>query len=68
VRCEVSILLMDEPGRNLRGMLHGAATGSETRRGLREEQERALAAQALSGAVRSAMSGAASAIASAGRR
>jgi hypothetical protein len=65
VRCEVSLMLMDEPGRNLRGVLNGAATGSQPRRGHREEQERQLAEQALTGAVHSAMSGAARAIASA---
>jgi hypothetical protein len=67
VRCEVSLMLMDEPGRNLRSVLNGAATGSQPRRGLRDQQERQLAEQALSGAVHSAMSGAARAIASAGR-
>jgi hypothetical protein len=29
VRCEVALVLMDEPGRNLRAALNGAATGSE---------------------------------------
>lgn len=67
VRCEVSLMLMDEPGRNLRAALNGAATGSQQRRGRRDAQERQLAEQALTGAVRSAMSGAARAIASAGR-
>ncbi len=66
VRCEVSLMLLDEPGRNLRSVLNGAATGSQTRRGHRDEQERQLAEQALTGAVHSAMSGAARAIASAG--
>jgi hypothetical protein len=68
VRCEVSLMLMDEPSRNIRGMLTGAATGSDTRHGHREQQERALAQQAVAGAVRSALSGAAQAIATAGRR
>ena len=62
VRAEVSLMLMDDPGRNLRSVLNGAATGSGPRSG-----ERRLAQQALAGAVRSAMSGAANAIASAGR-
>lgn len=66
VRCEVSLMLLDEPGRNLRSVLNGAATGSQPRRGQRETQERQLAEQALTGAVHSAMSGAARAIASAG--
>jgi hypothetical protein len=66
VRCEVSLMLMDEPGRNLRSVLNGAATGSQPQRGQRSDQERRLAQQALTGAVRSAMSGAAQAISSAG--
>ncbi|MFK7987315.1 MAG: HEAT repeat domain-containing protein [Sandaracinaceae bacterium] len=68
VRCEVSLMLMDEPGRAIRGVLSGAATGRSARRGPRTRQEASLAQQALTGAVRSAMSGAARAIASAGRR
>jgi hypothetical protein len=69
VRCEVSLMLMQEPGREIRSVLNGAATGSQpSRRGRRTQQERELAQQALTGAVRSAMSGAARAIASAGRR
>ncbi|HJL17028.1 MAG TPA: HEAT repeat domain-containing protein [Sandaracinaceae bacterium LLY-WYZ-13_1] len=68
MRCEVSLMLMEEPGRELRSVLNGAATGSQPRRrGRRQQQERELAQQALTGAVRSAMSGAARAIASAGR-
>ena len=66
VRCEVSLMLMDEPGRNLRSVLNGAATGSQPQRGQRSDQERRLAQQALTGAVRSAMTGAAQAISSAG--
>lgn len=65
VRCEVALMLMDDPGRNLRGVLNGAATGSQPQRGQRDQQERQLAEQALSGAVRGAMSGVARAIASA---
>lgn len=65
VRCEVALMLMDEPGRNLRSVLNGAATGSQAQRGHRAEQERQLAEQALTGAVRGAMSGVARAIASA---
>lgn len=63
VRCEVSLMLMDEPGRNLRAALQGAATGVERASGARAAQEVRLAEQALTGAVRSAMSGAARAIA-----
>ncbi|MCB9597094.1 MAG: HEAT repeat domain-containing protein [Sandaracinaceae bacterium] len=67
VRCEVSIMLMDDPGRNMRGVLTGAATGTSPRSGARQTQEQRLARQALTGAVRSAMQGAASAISSAAR-
>jgi hypothetical protein len=60
VRCEVSLMLMDDPGRNLRAALNGAATGTEPARAgaARPQQERHLAEQALQGAVRSAMNGA----------
>jgi hypothetical protein len=64
VRCEVSLLLMDEPSHNIRAALNGAATGTEPLRGPRATRERALAEQALQGATRSAMSGAARAITS----
>lgn len=64
VRCEVSLMLMDEPGRNIRAALNGAATGSERAGSARATQEVRLAEQALAGAVRSAMSGAARAITS----
>lgn len=68
VRCEVAIMLMDDPGRNLRSVLNGAATGSQPQRGgQRDAQERQLAEQALSSAVRSAMSGVARAIATSQR-
>jgi hypothetical protein len=64
VRCEVALMLLDEPGRNLRAALRGAATGAEPLSGERSSQEQRLAEQALQGAVRSAMSGAARALAS----
>lgn len=67
VRCEVSLMLMDDPGRNMRSILNGAATGASPRSGARATQEHNLARQALSGAVRSAMQGAAHAISSAAR-
>jgi hypothetical protein len=67
VRCEVSLMLMDDPGRNMRGVLNGAATGTSPRSGVRQVQEQRLARQALSGAVRSAMQGAARVISSAAR-
>jgi hypothetical protein len=68
VRCEVSLMLMDEPGHNLRAALNGAATGSEPASAARTAQEMHLAEQALEGAVRSAMSGAAHAITGAAGR
>lgn len=69
VRCEVSLMLLDHPDHNMRGELRGAATGSEPRRRQqRREQERRLAAQALEGAVRSAMANADSAIRRAANR
>ncbi len=55
VRCEVSLMLLDEPSRNMRGALNGAATGVDAARGSRTDQERRLAEQALEGAVRGAM-------------
>jgi len=67
VRCEVSLMLMDDPGRNMRSVLNGAATGSSPRSGQRRVQEQRLARQALAGAVRSAMRGASRAISSASR-
>ncbi|MCA9615605.1 MAG: HEAT repeat domain-containing protein [Sandaracinus sp.] len=66
VRCEVSLTLVEEG--NLRGMLTGAATGSEPPRRATREQTQRLAEQALSAAVRSAMSDAPSALARATRR
>lgn len=54
VRCEVSLMLLDD-GRNMRGALSGAATGVEPVRGPRPALERRLAEQALEGAVRGAM-------------
>lgn len=64
VRCEVSLVLMDEPSHNIRAALNGAATGTEPLSGVRAVRERALAEQALMSATRSAMSGAARAITS----
>lgn len=65
VRCEVNLTLVEEG--NLRGMLSGAATGSEPPR-RDAAQARRLAEQALSAAVRSAMSDAPNALARATRR
>ncbi len=69
VRCEVSLMLLDDPGLNLRAALNGAATGSEPLRSgaARTTQERLLAERALQGAVRSAMNGASRALAGAQR-
>jgi hypothetical protein len=68
VRCEVSLMLLDAQERALRGEMRGAATGSEPRRSRsRRDQDLRLAAQALEGAVRSAMSNAPQAIQRAAR-
>jgi len=67
IRCEVSLMLLDEPQRSLRGELRGAASGTEIRR-VRSDQEIRLAQQALQGAVRSAMSNAPQAFARAAGR
>ncbi len=66
VRCEVSLMLLEEG--NIRGMLSGAATGSEPPRRNNSQQTQRLAQQALSAAVRSAMSSAPSALARAANR
>ncbi|HMI91783.1 MAG TPA: HEAT repeat domain-containing protein [Polyangiales bacterium] len=55
MRCEVSLLLMDEPDRTLRSMLRGAASASEQPRGPRELQQPRLVEKTLRGAVRSAL-------------
>jgi hypothetical protein len=62
VRAEVSLLLLDEPERILRSMLRGAATGMEEPRGPEASQRRLLARQAITGAVRSAVTNAKRAI------
>ena len=67
VRCEVSLMLLDDPGHNMRSILNGAATGSSRRSGRRRDQEQRLARQALTGAVRSAMQGASRAISGSAR-
>jgi hypothetical protein len=67
VRCEVSLVLLEEPGRNLRGMLRGAATGLERSARDVRRQEARLAEEAMSAAVRSAMSTADVAISRAAR-
>jgi len=62
VRCEVSLLLMDEPERTLRSMMKGAATSTEQPRGERASQHGLLARKTVKSAVRSAMGNALQAI------
>jgi HEAT repeat protein len=65
VRCEVQLLLMDEPERTLRSMWKGAATATEQPRGPRDLQVGVLARKTLKSAVHSATASAAEAIAAA---
>lgn len=67
VRCHVSVLVMDDRGRAIRGELSGSARGTGAERGRREVQERHLARRAVEGAVESAMTGAGALLASARR-
>jgi HEAT repeats len=65
VHCEISLLVMDEAGRNLRTVLKGAATGIEPEIGVRaqrETQRGRIARKAVEGAVISALRNASSAI------
>jgi hypothetical protein len=55
MRCEVSLLMMDEPDLTLRSVLKGSASGSEQLRGERRSQLLALAGKTLKSAVRSAL-------------
>ena len=68
MRCEVSLLLMDEPDRTLRSMLRGAASASEQPRGPRELQQPKLAEKTMRGAVRSALANVEEALAAAAAR
>ncbi len=74
VHCEVSLLVMDDAGRNLRTVLKGAATGLEPRtsehpvRAVLVAQQRRIARNAVDGAVRSALRNASSAIENAAAR
>ncbi len=68
VRSEVSLVLLQEPGRSIRGMLRGAATALERHAHDVRVQEARLAQEALSAAVRSALSTADVAIARAAQR
>ncbi len=65
VRAEVSLMLLDQG--NIRSTLNGAATSNEAARRDRRQQTDRLAAQALSAAVRSAMSSVPTALLSASR-
>lgn len=62
VRCEVSLLLLDEPERTLRSQMKGAASVSAAPRGPRDVQARELVRRTLAGAVHSATASAAQAI------
>jgi len=67
VRCDVTILVMDEPGRNLRASLNANSTAMEDAASSasdRTDQERDLAEQALEAAAERAMGGAARALSS----
>jgi hypothetical protein len=67
VRCDVSILVMDEPGRNLRASLNASSTAmadAASSASARTAQERLLAEQALEAAAERAMGGAARALSS----
>ncbi|MAQ14244.1 MAG: hypothetical protein CMN30_05555 [Sandaracinus sp.] len=68
VRAEVRLVLLSEPGRDLRGMMSGAATGTEPPRRHDRAQVQRLADRAVSAAVRSALSDAPSALQRAARR
>ena len=68
VRAEVQLMILSHPGRDLRGMMSGAATGSEPPRQNRRDQTQRLAQRAISAAVRSALSDASSALQRAARR
>lgn len=71
VRCDVTILVMDEPGRNLRASLNASSTAMEeaaSTASARTAQERSLAEQALEAAAERAMGGAARALSSGASR
>ncbi len=56
VRCEVSIMILDERQRAVRGAVSGAASRAEQPSSRRDDQQRRLVQQALVRAVRSALS------------
>lgn len=67
VSCDVSVLVLDEPGRNLRASLTATATAAEEAEtgSARSAQERRLAEAACEAAIERAMGGAGRALASA---
>lgn len=58
VRCDVSVLLLDEPGRSMRSVLRGSATGVEAVANTNTGQERELAHKAVRSATTSALANA----------
>lgn len=68
LRCQVSLVLMDERGRALRSVLRGAATGIESRRDPATLRTALLVQRALDGALDSAMHGAVEVLAGASRQ
>jgi hypothetical protein len=62
VRCEVSVLLLDDASRALRSMMRGAASAVAQLKGSPLAQEQELTRKALRGAVKTAMSSATQAI------
>lgn len=68
MRCELSLLLMDEPDRTLRSMMRGAASANEQPRGPRALQQPRLAEKTLRGAVHSALANLEEALAAAAAR
>ncbi len=70
VRCDVAILVMDEPGRNLRASLNASSTAmadAASTASARTAQERTLAEQALEAAAERAMGGTSRALTAATR-
>jgi HEAT repeat protein len=68
MRCQVSLLLLDEPGRALRSLMRGSASAVDQARGARDRQLQLLAHKTLRAAVRSAMANALQAIEAAAER
>lgn len=56
VRCEISLMVLSDPGRELRMLLSGAATAEESRDNFNPANERRMQDRALEGAVRGAFS------------